>query len=190
MDVESMQEKTEHLLFKSECSAWKHGRYSLYCSLTVFFIYMTWLPLWFKIFSYYIITDSAAPTKRCRNLSAVLQFHKVHPVCCWWCWPKRKFIGRPNKFHGMEPYRVGPHAGESYSKLWKWMSYKLLTTFRSAISLHYSQKHEIPKSSIALTLQHHIVSGKRHSHIIPGLKKQAVHSDLHSSQSAVYLMPW
>ena len=25
----------------------------------------------------------------------------VHPVCCWWCWPKLKFSGCPNTFHGM-----------------------------------------------------------------------------------------
>ena len=94
----------------------------------------------FKIFSCYIITDSAAPTNRCRNLGTVLQFCTecwVHAVWCWCCWPKLTFTGRPNKFHGMEPHRVGTHAGESYSKLWKWMSYKLLTTFRSAISLHF-----------------------------------------------------
>ena len=65
----------------------------------------------------------------------------VHPVCCWWCWPKLKFSGCPNTFHGMDDianiYRVGPHSGESYSKLWKWMSYKLLATFRSPISLDF-----------------------------------------------------
>ena len=25
----------------------------------------------------------------------------VHPVCCWCCWPKPKFTGCPNTFHGM-----------------------------------------------------------------------------------------
>ena len=64
----------------------------------------------------------------------------VHTVCCWWSWPKHKFTGCP---HGMKWmimqtfYWVGPQPGESYAKLWKWRSYKLLATFRSAIPFHF-----------------------------------------------------
>ena len=35
------------------------------------------VPLWFKIFSHYMIADSTAPTNKCRNLSAVLKLLRV-----------------------------------------------------------------------------------------------------------------
>ena len=92
---------------------------------------------WFKIFSHYIITDAAAPTNWCRNLIAVLRLPRVHPVCCWWCWPKLKFTECPEWVILQTFYQLGPHPGQSCTKLWKWMSYKLLTTFRSSISLHF-----------------------------------------------------
>ena len=65
----------------------------------------------------------------------------VHPVCCWWCWPKLKFTGCPYTFHGMGdiasilPGR--PTLRGNPTKLWKWVSYKLLAKFRSAILLHF-----------------------------------------------------
>ena len=59
-----------------------------------------------------------------------------------------------------------------------------------------SQRHEIPKSKIALTLQHHIVSGKCHSHIIPGLSKSKKYTAIYIQVSVlsilchVRLWPW
>ena len=59
-----------------------------------------------------------------------------------------------------------------------------------------SQRHEIPKSKIALTLQHHIVSGKCHSHIIPGLSKSKQYTAIHIQASVLSILchdrhwPW
>ena len=51
-----------------------------------------------------------------------------------------------------------------------------------------SQRHEIPKSKIALTLQHHIVSGKCHSHIIPGLSKTKQYRAIHIQASVLSIL--
>ena len=67
----------QHLLSMSWCSAWEHRLCFLHCILTLFFSFITQLPLWFKIFSHYMITDSAAPTNRCRHLSTALQLSKI-----------------------------------------------------------------------------------------------------------------
>ena len=59
-----------------------------------------------------------------------------------------------------------------------------------------SQRHEIAKSKIALTLQHHIVSGKCHSDIIPGLSKSKQYTAIHIQASVLSIVchdrhwPW
>ena len=94
----------QHLLSKSQCSAWKQGLCSLYCSLTTFFSY-TWHSYHFG--SRFLITAwSQILQLRQTGEEMWAQFCScpecwVHPVCCWWCWPKLKFSGCPNTFHGM-----------------------------------------------------------------------------------------
>ena len=85
--------------------------------------------LWCKIFSHYMITDSAAPTNKCRNLSTVLQLPRVlSSTTLLLMMLTKNFRFLDALTHSMKwvilPtfYRVGPHSGESYSKLWKWMS--------------------------------------------------------------------
>ena len=72
----------QHLLSKSQCSVWKHGLCSLYCSLTVFFSYSTVHDIATTFGSRFLVTTwsqilQLAPTNRCRNLSAVLQLPRV-----------------------------------------------------------------------------------------------------------------
>ena len=125
----------------------------------------------------------------------------VHTVYCWWSWPKHMFTGCPlgMKWMIMQTfYWVGPQPGESYAELWKWMSYKLLATFRSvsfSVGLNL-QRHEILKSKIASPLQPQTLSGKFPSHTIPGFAKPKQYTRIHIRASVLSILchdrhwPW
>ena len=59
-----------------------------------------------------------------------------------------------------------------------------------------SQRHEILKSKIALTLQHQILSGKCQSHITPGLSKSKQYTGVHIQAGVLSILchdihwPW
>ena len=101
----------------------------------------------------------------------------------------------------MEPYRVGPHAGatvkmdELQDELQIIDNIYICNFITFSVGLD-SQRHEIPKSKIALTLQHHIVSGKCHSHVIPGLSKSKHYTAIHIQASVLSILchdrhwPW
>ena len=87
-------------------------------------------------------------------------------------------------------YRVGPHAGESNSKLRKWMTYKLLATFRSAISFIFCEVRLTgTRNTEVQDCIHPTASDLKWKVSFPhhswSLKKQAVHRDSHSGQCAV-----
>ena len=95
---------------------------------------------WFKIFSHYIITDSAASSykkvQKFERSSAVAQSCEFIQFAIDDDDQNLSFLDALTQSMDwvilQTFYRVGPH-----SKLWKWMSYKFLATFTSAISLHF-----------------------------------------------------
>ena len=113
-----------------------------HCILTLFFSFITSLPLWFKICSHYMITDSAAPTNRCRNLSAALQLSRVLSSYSLLLMKLTKtyvyLMPTWNEMDDNANILLGrPTTGGILRRQWKWMSYKLLATFRSAIPFHF-----------------------------------------------------
>ena len=91
-------------------------------------------------------------------------------------------------------YRVGPHSGESYSKLWKWMStcwphldpqfIYIFCGVRLTETRNTEVQYCIDPTASDLEWK---VSFPLHSW---SLKKQAVHRGSHPGQCAVYFMPW
>ena len=142
MDAGACSNK-QHLLSQSWCSAWEHRLCSILCILTLFsatshsyhFDSRFLLTTWSQILQ--LLQTGAEIRAELRSCPAGW----VHTVCCWWCWPKHKFTGCLNAWnemgHTANIHWVGPQPGESYTELWKWMTYKVLATFRSAFSLHF-----------------------------------------------------
>ena len=90
-------------------------------------------------------------------------------------------------------YRVGPRSGESYSKLWKWMSCwphldlqfcYIICGVRLTETRNTEVQYCIDLTASDLEWK---VSFPHHSW---SLEKQAVHRGSHPGQCAVYLMPW
>ena len=147
-----------------------------------------------------MITDSAAPTNKCTNLSAVLQLPRVLSSFQFVVDDVDQNLSFLDALtHSMKWvilqtfYRVGPHSGESYSKLWKWMS----CWPHLDLQFHYIfcgvRLTEIRNTEVqgcidptASDLEWK-VSFPHHSW---SLKKQTVHRGSHPGQCAVYLMPW
>ena len=132
----------QHLLSKSWCSAWEHRLCFLHCILTC----LSASSLSYHFGSRFLVTTWSQFLQLLRTGAEIwAQLCScpecwVHTVCCWWSWPKHKFTGCPHTMKWMIMqtfYWVGPQPGESYAELWKWMSYKLLATFRSAIPFHF-----------------------------------------------------
>ena len=81
-------------------------------------------------------------------------------------------------------YQVGPHSGESYSKLWKWMSCcpHLDLQFRyifCGVRLTETRNTEVQDCIDPTASEHQILSGKCPSHIIPGLSKSKQYKRVH-----------
>ena len=153
-----------------------------------------------------MVTYSAAPTNRCRNL----QFCScpecwVHPVCCWWCWPKLQFTGCPNTFHGMGdianilPVRPTLRGNPTLNcengwatSCWPNLELQFCYIF-CGVTLTEIRNTEV---QIALTIQHQILSGKCLSHINHGLWKSKHYTGIHIHASVLYILchdrhwPW
>ena len=144
-----------------------------------------------------MITDSAAPTNRWRNLSTALQLSSVpisiqfdvddvdqnisllDVLTCGMKWVILQTF-----------YRVSRKPGESFAKLRKWVSYKLSATFTSAISLHFFVRLNYRGMKYRSPWLHwptatYLMWNVSFPHQSWSLKTQAAHRDSHSGPCAV-----
>ena len=129
----------------------------------------------------------------------------VHPVCCWWCWPKLKFTGCPNIFHGMGvianilPGRPTLRGNPTLNcengwatSCWPNLDMQFCYIF-CGVTLTEIRNTEV---QIAVTIQHQILSGNCLSHIIPGLSKSKHYTGIHIQASVLSILchdrhwPW